>query len=166
MPSIELRDADRWVVRVEQDMRRAVVRGLLSAAQRGVQEIVTKIIPSRSPQPVDRGIYRSGWRAVPQEDGADIENLEPVAVFIEEGVRAENVKIGGAMLKALTEWVIRKGITGPDEAPAAAFAIATNMQKKGIFGRQGMGILRELVNGRLHAIVQEEILRELATVGA
>ncbi len=161
MPVVELEMAERWVGKTEKDLRKAMVKGLFSAALAGVQEIVVSIISSRSPQPIDRGIYRAGWRAVPSPDGADIENLEPVAVFIEEGVRAENVKPGQAMLDALTEWVQRKGLANGPEAASAAYAIAMNMQKKGIFGKQGMGILRELVNGQLTKLIEREVAREI-----
>lgn len=144
---------------------KAAVRGLQSAAARGVQDIITRIIPSRTPQPVDRGIYRAGWRFYPAPDGAVIECFEPHAIFIEDGVRAQNVKIGRAMIRALTEWVARKGIVSADEAENVAWAIAKAMKKRGIFGKQGMGVLRELVEKYLPGYVEEEVARELEREG-
>jgi len=166
----------------------AAHRGLLAAAQRGVQVIQSEIIPSRNPQPVDRGVYRAGWRAGPIPEGAEIFNVEPTAVLIEEGVRGQNVKIGRLMLAALSEWAKRKGLgryratstvlgkrkDGSFFAKAQkvkfvagdtsiAWAIAKAMQKRGIFNKRGpgLGILRELVAKRLNVIVDEEIIREI-----
>lgn len=162
---VELDRADVWVAGVEKGMERAVVLGLRSAALRGVQEIVARIIPSRSPMPVDRAVYRAGWRALFLPNGADIENLEPVAILIEEGVRAANVKPGRAMIKALAAWAIRKRIATAEDAEGIAWAIAKTMQKRGIFGRgMGLGILKELVEHHLEGFVQEEVARELEKV--
>ena len=151
---------DKWAV--------AARRGLLSAAMRGVQIIKTQIIPARSPQPVDRGVYRSGWDARVTPDGADIFNPELHAAFIEHGVRAENVKAGKRMIAALAEWTVRKGIAHSyEEGTQIAYAIAGAMKKRGIFnrfGRGGLGILRELVEQHMPKIVREEVSRELRKV--
>lgn len=165
MPAtIDLENAEAWVRGVDKQTRSAVILGLQSAALRGVQTIVAEIIPSRSPRPFDRGIYQMGWRAKSRDDGADIENLEPHAVFIEYGVRAGNVKIGKRMIDALTEWVNRKGIGEKGKGASVAWAIAKSMQKRGIFGPKGMGILKEYVDKHLKRQVDEEIARELAKV--
>jgi hypothetical protein len=87
---ITLKQAAQKTDELNEKWRKAAVRGLQSAAARGVQDIVTRIIPARTPQPVDRGIYRAGWRFYPAPDGAVIECFEPHAIFIEDGVRAEN----------------------------------------------------------------------------
>ncbi len=163
MSSYDLSNADAFVDDVGKRLRAAGLRGLLSAAHRGVQAITTRIIPSRTPQPVDRGIYRAGWRAGALFDGAFIENLEPSAVFIEEGVRGSNVKIGRAMIQVLAAWVQRKGIASADEAMGVAFAIAKSMQRRGIFrGGEGLGVLRELVDKDLDGIMKDEIEAEIA----
>lgn len=57
--------------------------GLLSAAHKAVATIQTQIIPTRSPSPVDRGIYRLGWRARQETFGASFGNAEPHAAFVE-----------------------------------------------------------------------------------
>lgn len=159
---VELDQTDVWVRDVEVGLRAAVARGLFSAALRGVQVIQTQIIPARTPQPVDRGVYRAGWRAVPRPDGADIENLEPVAPLVEDGVRAANVKPGRLMIRALASWVVRKRLASAEEAEGVAWAIAQTMKQRGIFGRgQGLGILRELVTQRLDRIIREEVEREI-----
>lgn len=147
-----------WIGRIQ--MAGAAIRGLRAAGQRGVSEIITFIIPSRTPQPVDRSIFRGGWRSVPMEYGCTIENLEPHAVFIEDGVR--NIRISRAMIDALAEWAIRKGIATEADARSAAWGIAKNMEKRGhIFGENGMGILRELCREKLIGFIDEEVRREI-----
>jgi hypothetical protein len=163
---ITLKQAAQKTDDLKEKWRKAAVLGLQSAAARGVQDIITRIIPSRTPQPVDRGIYRSGWRFYPSPDGAVIECFEPHAILIEDGVRAGNVKIGRAMINALAEWVKRKGIVSADEAEGVAWAIAKKMQERGIFGRgKGLGILRELVDKYLPGYVDEEVAREVEKAG-
>lgn len=162
---ITLKQAAQKTDELKERWHKAAVLGLQSAAARGVQDIITRIIPSRTPQPVDRGIYRAGWRFYPAPDGAVIECFEPHAVFIEDGVRPENVKIGRAMIRALTEWITRKGIVSADEAEGVAWAIAKAMKKRGAFGKKGMGILRELVEKYLPGYVEEEVARELERAG-
>ncbi len=142
-------------------LRAAGIRGLRSAGFRGVQDIVGRIIPSRSPQPVDRAIYRAAWRVVDIDGGVAIENLSPHAVFIEEGVRAGNVKAGRAMIDALAAWAQRKGLATSGDAVKIAWAIAMSMKRRGIFGPRGLGILRELVNDRIDGFIREEVVREV-----
>lgn len=160
---VDLKDAAKYFGDLKTEFHRGALAGLLSAAARGVQTIQTIIIPSRQPAPVDRGIYRAGWRFVGTSSGAEIFNDDPTAVFVEDGVRGENVKPGRAMVDALTQWVIRKGIAGGDEATSVAWAIIQNMKKRGIFNRgaKGLGIMRELVERYLNGFVFEEVEREL-----
>lgn len=163
--TIKLRDVVAHFDRLDAEMHRAARIGLLKAAERGVQILVTQIIPSRSPQPVDRGVYRAGWKTERvNADTVAIMNPEPHAVFIEYGVRGENVKIGRAMIQALTEWVIRKGLGDGDKAVSIAWAIARNMQRDGIFNRRegpGLGILKELEEVHLARIAREAVAREM-----
>lgn len=162
MTTIDLEDAESFIDDLGEKIHQAALRGLHSAAMRGVQVITTRIVPSRSPQPVDRGLYRAGWKAIPERDGATIENNEPHAVLIENGVRAANIKIGARMIVALTEWVSRKGLASGKEAIAAAWAIAKAMQKRGIFRRgQGFGILEELIDKHIEDIIRTEIGHEI-----
>lgn len=162
---IDLKDAaaffgNEW----PKKFRTAALRGLLSAAMRGVQVIQTTIIPSRNPSPVDRGAYRAGWRFGPLDNGAELWDDNPAAPFIEDGVRASNVKPGRAMLTALAEWALRKGLASdPKEAKSIAFAISRNMMKRGIFNRggAGLGILREFVEKYAQSYAKEEVEREI-----
>jgi Bacteriophage HK97-gp10, putative tail-component len=146
-------------------------RAILATANRVVQHITTQIIPNTSPQPVDRGAFRAGWKAKKDPDGAEVRNTLPYASIIEYGARAENIKIGRKMIEALAAWVRRKGIGGSktasgrvrrpsvEEATSIAWAIAKTMQKKGIFnGGKGLRVLE-----RALVIVQNAFAQELKT---
>ena len=161
--TIDLKDAPAWYAALgEKKLRPAAVTGLYSAALRSVQTIVSVIVPGLSPQPVDRGLFRAGWHAFKTFDGATIENLSPHASFVEFGVRGMNVKIGAALIRALTEWVERKRMASGKEAIDAAWRIARAMQARGIFrGGQGFRILETLREQYLSRFVEEEIAREI-----
>lgn len=161
---------------------KAAKRAVLSLALRIVQHITTYIIPRENPQPVDRGAFRAGWRAKRDPDGATVKNTLPYASVIEYGARPENIKIGKAMIDALTEWVLRKGIgltRNPPSRPLTkkqmrfahewqarkvAWAIAMGMMKKGIFNRDdergGLRVLEKALKISKHAFA-EELRREL-----
>ena len=154
-----LNDAGLMLGELHKDMKAAAHRGLLAAAYRIVEHIVSDIIPGLDNPPVDRGIYRAGWRARRIGEGAIVENVSPHAAFIEYGVRGSHVKIGRAMIDALTAWVRRKGIGGrtvvsksghsrlvkasQTEARAIAWAIAKDMQRFGIFRPKGLRVLEK-----------------------
>lgn len=152
--------------------------GLYSAAQRMVQHIQVQIIPKTVPEPVDRGVYKAGWKASPTVDGAMYENRVPWAGAVEKGVRPASVKVGRKLVDAITEWVIRKGIATPQKANRVAWAIVTSMASsvrvkkggavrvvagggRGIFnGGKGLRVL-ERANKDLPDIVREEVKREV-----
>ncbi len=159
---MDLREYKTFITHYRGKHREAALKGLHSAAMRAVQIIQTEIIPSRVPQPVDRGLFRAGWRWKPESTGALIYNVEPHAAFVEFGVRAGNVKIGKKMILALAEWAVRKKLAEPGKkAIAAAWAIAKTMQRRGIFKGDGLRILEELVDVYLPDLVQEEIAAEI-----
>lgn len=168
MSTIDLKLAGPAIKKLTAQARAKVGLGLYSAAVKGVGVIVSQIIPSRIPQPVDRGVYRAGWRSGPIMKGGaivggEIWNSETHAAFIEAGVRPENIRISRAMLNALAEWAQRKGFV-PDakQAQSMAWAIARSMKKRGIFGNgKGLGILAELMSKRMPAIAETEITAEL-----
>lgn len=160
----------RAAARFEQlgkEMQVVVFQGLIAAGAHGLRVLVIEILPSRIPQPVDRGVFRAGWKLRVGPDYVEIYNDEAHAIFIEEGVRGSNVKPGRAMLEALASWALRKGLASDaKEATSIAWAIARSMQKKGIFvGRgpykEGLGLLKQLVDWRLDGIIETEVLRAL-----
>lgn len=172
-------EAPAWMRRLGGERRRAAERGLLSAAQRLVQAIVAEVIPREPRVPVDRGIYRAGWRAEQSAGGALVVNRTPHAEFIEDGVRAENVKVGREMIDALADWVHRHGLdrsrgrdgkgryvaAAESDARSIAWAIAQSMRRRGIFGGTGLKILEKARNRYLLRFITEEVTAELEKVG-
>lgn len=149
---IEISQHEEFVKYLKMGLDKSVHNALLSTATHLVQHINVDVIPNTKPfQPVDRGTYRAGWRVVPGMKVIRIINSVPQSVFIEDGVRGENVKPGRAMLGALAAWVKRKGLdvsgakaktlaskkeslsTSANPYMQAAWAIAMSMKKKGIF---------------------------------
>jgi hypothetical protein len=152
-------------------IEKVALRAIHATALRVVQHITTVIIPAEPNPPVDRSIYRAGWRAHKAIDGAVVTNHVPYASIIEFGARAENIKISRAMIIALTGWVMRKGIVKPAgrgkkakaaahiEATRAAWAIAMAMKKRGIFNQgKGLRVLEKALK-----IVQNAFAQELRT---
>lgn len=160
---------------------KVALRAIHSTALRIVQHITTVVIPSEPHQPVDRGLYRAGWRAKQYEKGSYVHNPVPYAAIVEYGARAENVKISRLMIIALTGWVLRKGLVKPQvtgkgkaakaaklaaaqEAERMAWAIAMAMKKRGIFNQgKGLRVLEKALKIVQAAFAQElkdEIARE------
>lgn len=181
MGTFTLRDAGvKLPKEVARSVRDAAFRGLVSAAHKIVQVIDAEVIPSFGDRmPVDRGAYRGGFRVLPMkaEGKVVIRNIAPHAVFIEEGVRASNVKISRQMIQNLAEWVRRKGIggrtvtsksgrerfvrAGKAEATSIAWAIAKSMQERGIFEKgKGLHVMRK-AEAHMPAIVKREVVAEL-----
>jgi hypothetical protein len=124
--------ADAWKKHMDKVIREAAIRGLRAAALRLVNHIVVSVIPAEPRVPVDRGIYRAGWKMRPIEGGAEVYNNTPHASFIEDGVRAANVKVGRLMLDAITAWVKRKGIDkGPGPKLIKGLTAAVKNQRIG-----------------------------------
>lgn len=157
--TIALSLAPSFFQAVSKDLYKIAQDCALSACARGVQEIQVKHIPAVQPhQPVNRGLYRASWRFERIPGGARIYNREKSAPLIEFGVRPENVKIGRAMIAALSEWVAMKNLL-KDKSGASvenrqatrsvqsmAWAIAKKMKVRGIFnGGQGYHILDKAI---------------------
>lgn len=159
-------------------IREGAIKGLLSAALKGVSEIQTRIIPGMVREPADRSIYKAGWRA--EQDGEDalIINRVPHAVFIEHGVRGSGIKVGRRMIGALAEWATRKGVVRQGKSPqsmawAIAMRMASNVTVKrggfptnlrghgaGIFGPSGLQVLAKL-EPLLPKMLRDEVAREV-----
>lgn len=178
---IDIAKAPDWVIRLEGKLHKAALKGLQSAALRTVQHIQVEIIPREERAPVDRGIYRAGWRMRPTEDGALVYNGVPYAGIVEDGAQAKNVKVGKRMIDALAEWVVRKGLVGKGaqgrdgsgkfkskgilltEGRRVAWAIAQSMKKKGIFGGKGLKIMAK-ARLRIPQFIEEEVRREIEKI--
>jgi hypothetical protein len=184
VPSFRLDEFDKVGQWLEEGIHGGVQRGLLSAGLRLLGVIQNELIPAEKPPPIFDGAYRAAWRVDTVEGGVEVVNDMPYASVIERGARAENIKIGRAMIDALTEWARRKGLTGhapgkrasPEaraQARQIAWAIARSMQGtdkvegKGIFnrdGEQGLHIARKAAR-RVADFVGEEIRREVKRFG-
>jgi hypothetical protein len=173
---IDIHEAPEWIAELKGEMKKAALKGLYAAALRVVHTIQQEVIPSINPMPVDRGAYRAAWKAEKLEEGALVTNTMPYAAVIEYGARAQNIKIGRKLIDALTDWVRRKGIGGgttakgrprkptAGEARAIAWAIAKSMQKRGIFGPDGLRVL-EKGTKNVSKFIEEEVDRELKKLG-
>jgi len=165
MTVVNLADAAAFFSKVaDEKFRTAAKKGLLSAAKRMATLIVIRYIPNAKPnQPVDRGAYKAAWGAGVEEDGAYFDNIAPHAPFVEYGVRAGASKPGKAMIQAIAEWAVRKGIADPETASRAGFFIAMKIKSKGIEARAVMEAANKDV---LDQVVKEELERELKRLAA
>lgn len=167
MPTeIDLKDAGFYFEKLAGKRRDAAVAGCRLAAARCLQVIVATIIPSRNPPPVDRGIYRAGWKTELLTTGAAFYNDSPAAAIIEHGARGENIKIGRKLIKALTAWVRRKGIAKKkSKAKAIAWAIAKKAAAgQGFHNRQpggGQQVMGECNKTYTKRYLKEEVTRRL-----
>lgn len=157
-------------------IREGAKKGLYSAALRMVNEIQTRVIPQLMPSPVDRSVYKAGWRAEETDDGALYENTVRHAGFVEDGVKADSVKVGRKMIEGLAEWAGRHGSADPvRSAFAIAIAAAAQVRLKAKGGRsividgggrgffnggQGLKVM-EKANEQLAKVVKEEVAREV-----
>lgn len=162
---IDIAAAPGWIKMLEGKRRQAARRGLISAGHQMVSVIQNEIIPSEPRVPVDRGIYRGAWKVKPEEWGALVWNSAPHAPIVEDGARAENVKVGRAMIDALTEWVLRKKLaTDQTEARHVAWAVAQSMKRNGIFDMgKGLKIMAKAAR-RLPEMIVKEVTAELKRV--
>ena len=177
MATFTIEESDKFLNAIAVTMREASMRGLQSAALRTVNHIVTVTIPAIIPEPTSRGIYKAAWHVEPLPNGYMVVNSLAHAIFIEYGVRAENVKIGRKLIESLTEWVRAKNIGATvtttksglrkvkkatvEEATSIAWAIAKTMKKRGIFNNgQGWHVLGEATKNAPR-FIREEVAREL-----
>ena len=179
---LDLKDVAGFQGILSKAIRQGALNGLYSAAVRMVGEIVTVTIPQTVPEPSQRGVYKAGWKARQDADGATYENPVKYASIIEFGVRAANVKVGRKMIDALTEWVQIKGFASGAQAKQMAWAIAHSMAAsikttKGVGGVGGMGgvapgggkgifkgtglRIMERANKQLPQFIKEEVAREV-----
>lgn len=163
---ITINQAPAWAKRLEGKMHDAALKGVRSAGQRLVAH-VQEVVDAEPRKPVDKAIYRGAWRAKQVPNGSLVYNDAPHASIVEDGVRAENVKVGRKMIDALADWVDRHGMVRDvgkagraAAARSVAFAIANSMKVRGIFGGTGLKIFHK-ANAATPRFLEEEIQREL-----
>jgi len=165
--TIQLKDAAEFIGNIGPELTAKAVLGVRKAGARALGTLVTVIIPSRDPQPVDRGIYRAGWKLRLIPNGVEIYNDTPAAAVIEYGARAKNIKIGRKLLNALAEWAVRKGMAKDlEEGISIAWAIAKKAKAgKGFHNRKpggGQRIMEELVQKYLPGYVRDAVRLEIS----
>ena len=133
----------------------AVIRGLRSAALRGVG-FVTEEIDQASPYPpVNFGVLRQSTRRALLPKGAQVFNDAPHFPFLEFGTRPHFPPIA-----PLVVWATRKFGADAAEAESIAWAVAKKIARDGIAPR---GFFAKAMV-RMHAIVEAEIVHELELI--
>lgn len=146
--------------RVGKDVRVAIGRGMVRAAQRGKLRLVQA---TKAKGKIDQGQFLNSFQV--RRSGGDVvlENNSPMAGVIELGARPHAVSQAG--LEALEAWAARKLGLDPAEAKEAAEGIARKLARH---GQAPSYVFRdELLNFR--ADLKEEVsraIRELAGRGA
>jgi hypothetical protein len=163
MYEISVSQAVKFYGQLGENLRKAALKGVFSAALRAKRDVVSKEIAKYGPnKPVDRGIYRAGWQVERLPNGAAIYNSVPHAMFIEYGVPASRVVISNKAIGNMTEWVRRK-LGGPDNARSIAVAILHSLKKRGIFNNgTGLRIFEAYCLNMLPIILNQEISREIS----
>jgi hypothetical protein len=138
-------------------LEKAIIRGMVSAAMRGVhvavQNIATRNPQTGTPPAVDEGsLMRSvSWHRIPY--GAMIVVDAPHASMLEYGTRPH-----AAPLQPLIDWAKRKFSVDDKEAKRIAYAVRGKIKKLGTKPRRYMA--RTVVELQTK-IVPEEVEREL-----
>jgi len=133
-------------------VKEAVVKGLRSAAMRGVGVVVEEIDKAEPYPAVNTGKLRQSVRAEPTPIGAAIVVDAPHAAPINNGTRPFFPP-----LEPLIEWAVRKFGVSESEARSIAFNVARQISEEGIEPRHFF----EKAMARMDAIIQEEVGREL-----
>lgn len=162
--------------KITKGIQEAIDKGALSAGAKMVAYIQTVTVPATRPQPVDRGMYRAGWKFKTVKGGVYVYNRVLHAMFVEEGVK--NVTPGKKLISALMKWVRRKGIgsrvvtnkkgisrvvkANAKRAKEIAYAIANGAKKKGGFFNKGRGLkVFKKSLPALSKIFQDEVMNEI-----
>ena len=145
-----------FIKRVEslpKDLRQGTIKGLQSAAARGVGFVVEEINRATPFPAVDRGELQQSARVEMLPDGARIEVDAPHAAVVELGSRPFTPP-----LEPLIEWALRKGLAeDEEEAEDIAWGIRKRFQEEGYFPRY---YFRKAM-ARTFAIIGEEVASEL-----
>lgn len=130
----------------------AVIRGLRSAALRGVGFVVEEIDRAEPYPAVNFGVLRQSTKRALLPKGAQVYNDAPHFPFMEYGTRPHFPPIA-----PLVVWATRKFGVDEAEAEAIAWAVAKKIAREGIAPR---GFFAKAMV-RMQAVVQAEIGHEL-----
>lgn len=135
------------------EVEAAVMRGIKSAALRGVG-IIVKHIDTASPYPaVNNGALRQSVRVSFTARTAVLSVDAPHAIFIDKGTRPHRPPIG-----PLIVWATRKFGLDEREARRVAWAVALKIEREGIAPRNFMARAMAEIKGE---VLNTEIMREL-----
>lgn len=161
---LSLSDFPGWLRRKQKQLPTVARDALRLAAKTEGMRVIQEVISATTPQPVDRGTYRRGWRARNVPGGVAVYNPTLYASVIEHGRRP-----GGKPppTKLIARWVLRKGLVKDVRgkakqrraARAFAFAIARSIAKK---GQKGQHILEHAVK-RMRPLFQQAVNTALRT---
>lgn len=154
MPTLTIKQAANYFGKngpLAVKMREGAAKGLLSAALRAKQQIVTREIPAKTPPPIDRRVYAAGWAVEKLPKGAAIYNPVLYAAAIEDGVPAGNVVLSTKMQIALAEWAQRKGLSARRGKPLKAGATGGGQRPP----VNRTGVARDPAAARLRAVHPE-----------
>lgn len=157
MATMTLQEFQKWLRKQPAVYRGAVVRGLRSAAHRGVGIIVQEIDNAEPHPAVNTGRLRQSARARNTADGADVEVDAPHAAVMNDGARPFKPP-----LWPLVEWAVRKFSITQSEAYAVAKSVQKKIMAEGIEPRHYF----DKAMKRIEEIVNEEVQRELDQIGA
>lgn len=142
----------KWLQQQPEAVRGAVVRGVRSAAHRGVGFLVEEIDKAVPYPAVNTGNMRQSARAGNTPTGAFVEVDAPQAAPINYGTRPFNPP-----LAPLVAWAVRKFGVTEKEAWRIARGVARKIGKEGIAPRHFF----EKAMARIEAIIDPEVQREL-----
>lgn len=154
--TLTLKQYQEWLRQQPQQIQGAVVRGLRSAAQRGVGIIVQEIDTAQPHPAVNTGGMRQSARAVNTPDGAIVEVDAPHAAIINNGARPFNPPI-----RPLVVWAMRKFGVTEREAWRIAKGVAKKIAAQGIEPR----FFFDKAMKRIEEIVDQEVQHELSALG-
>ena len=153
--SITIDEFARLVKDLPAAVEHATIRGLRSAGERAVLEVVTEIDNAEPDPAVDSGALRQSVHSEPLDDGYEVVVDAPHAPFMEYGTRPHFPPLGPIFV-----WVMRKGLASTDEeGEQIAWAIAATIA---VFGIEPRHFFRKAMVRVRNKIVPQEINHELA----
>lgn len=151
---MSLAEYRKWLDQQPAAIRGAVVRGVRSAAQRGVGILVEEIDKAEPYPAVNTGSLRQSARAGNTVDGAFVEVDAPHAAPINYGTRPFHPPLG-----PLVAWAVRKFGVTESEAWRIAKGVAAKIAEEGIaprhFFEKAMARIEELVDSEVQHELQE-----------
>lgn len=140
---------------IPEELSEAIVRGLRSAAARGVSVVVGEIEAAKL---VNTGQLRQSVNSKPITGGAEINVDAPHAPFMEYGRRPGKLPPPGPIF----EWVMRKGLASDEkQGKQIAFAIAQGIANNGIKPRR---FFAKAMKKIVKSVIPVEVKREVEKI--